>query len=73
VTIEYLKCHTKNPDAEKFCRECGALLKPDYAETKTLRPSSKDSVAGEIISDKYKLLEELGKGRSFYSRTDRIF
>ncbi len=56
------KCQFDNPDTQKFCGECGTQLKAVYAETKTLRPSVKDSTVGEIISEKYKLLEELGSG-----------
>jgi serine/threonine protein kinase/Tfp pilus assembly protein PilF len=56
------KCQFDNPDTQKFCGECGTQLKAVYAKTKTLRASVKDSTVGEIISEKYKLLEELGSG-----------
>ncbi|GAF78688.1 unnamed protein product, partial [marine sediment metagenome] len=62
MTIECPKCQTNNPDTQKCCGECGAQLRPAHAETRTLRTPVKDSSIGETISDKYKLLEELGSG-----------
>ncbi len=56
------KCNTDNPDTQKFCGECATQLKPVHAETRTLRTPAKDSTIGEVISEKYKLLEELGSG-----------
>jgi len=56
------KCNTDNPDTQKFCGECGTQLNPVYPETKTLRTPAKDSTIGEIVSEKYKILEELGSG-----------
>jgi len=56
------KCHSDNPDTQQFCGECGTQLKPVHAETRTLRTPAKDSMIGEIVSEKYKLLEELGSG-----------
>jgi serine/threonine protein kinase/Flp pilus assembly protein TadD len=56
------KCGAENPETLKFCGECGTQLKSIRAETRTLRTFEKDSTIGEIVSDKYKLLEELGSG-----------
>ena len=56
------KCKFDNPDTQEFCGECDTQLKAVYAKTKTLRTPVKDSTVGEIISEKYKLLEELGSG-----------
>ena len=56
------KCQFDNPDTQEFCGECDTQLKAVYAKTKTLRTPVKDSTIGEIISEKYKLLEELGSG-----------
>ncbi len=56
------KCQTNNSETQKYCGECGAQLKPAQAETRTLRTTDNDSTIGEIISEKYKLLEELGSG-----------
>jgi len=60
--IKCPKCQLDNPDTKEFCGECGTQLKAVYAETKTLRTPAKDLTIGEIISEKYKLLEELGSG-----------
>ena len=60
--IKCPKCNTDNPDTQKFCGECATQLKSVHAETRTLRTPAKDSTIGEVISEKYKLLEELGSG-----------
>jgi len=62
VAAKCPKCQYENPSDLKYCKECGTRLRPDHAETKTLRTPVKDSVIGEIISEKYKLIEELGSG-----------
>jgi len=56
------KCQHENPSDSKYCKECGTQLQPDHGETKTLRTPVKDSGIGEIVSEKYKLIEELGSG-----------
>jgi serine/threonine protein kinase/Tfp pilus assembly protein PilF len=56
------KCDTENPSDSEFCKKCATQLKSVYAETKTLHTLAKDSTIGEVISEKYKLLEELGSG-----------
>jgi serine/threonine protein kinase/tetratricopeptide (TPR) repeat protein len=55
-------CQSDNPDTQSFCGECGAQLKTVSPGTRTLRTSADDSTHGEIVSEKYKLLEELGSG-----------
>jgi len=60
--IKCPKCQFDNPEDSKFCKECGTQLKSVHAETRTLRTPAKESTIGEVISDKYKLLEELGSG-----------
>jgi len=62
MAIKCPKCQFENPDTQKFCGECSTQLKPAHAETRTLRTPAKDSTIGEIVSEKYKLLEELGSG-----------
>ncbi len=56
------ECNADNPDTKQFCGDCGTQLMTALGETRTLRTSAKDSKIGEIISEKYKLLEELGSG-----------
>lgn len=60
--IKCPKCQFDNPDTQRFCGDCGTQLKPVNTETRTLRTPAKDSTIGEIVSEKYKLLEELGSG-----------
>ena len=62
MTVNCPKCHYENPPDSNYCRECGSELTSLFTETKTLRSPSKDTVIGEIISEKYKLIEELGSG-----------
>jgi len=60
MTIKCPKCNTDNPDSQKFCGECGALLESakDISVTKTL----KTSAPSKTIAGKYQLLEKLGEG-----------
>ena len=62
MSIKCPKCQAENPDTQRFCGDCGTQLKSAYVETRTLRTTAKDSTVGEIVSEKYKLLEELGSG-----------
>ncbi|MFX0200511.1 MAG: tetratricopeptide repeat protein [Candidatus Hodarchaeota archaeon] len=62
MAIKCPKCHSDNLSDSKFCKECGTQLHPVHAETKTLSTPVKDSTIGEVVSEKYKLLEELGSG-----------
>jgi serine/threonine protein kinase len=62
MTTQCPKCKAENPDTQSFCGDCGTQLKSFSDETKTLKPPAKDSTIGEIVSEKYKLLEELGSG-----------
>jgi serine/threonine protein kinase/tetratricopeptide (TPR) repeat protein len=60
------KCHSDNPSDSKFCKDCGSQLLPKektpVSKTITIRTPVKDVNIGEIIAEKYKLIEELGKG-----------
>ena len=62
MAIKCPKCHFENPETATFCADCGTKLKLVDRETKTLRTPAKKSTIGEIVSEKYKLLEELGSG-----------
>ncbi|MCJ7565036.1 MAG: protein kinase, partial [Candidatus Aminicenantes bacterium] len=60
------KCHSDNPDTSRFCGNCAALLaqegQPSVSLTKTLATPlpviSKDS----LITGKYRIVEEIGRG-----------
>jgi tetratricopeptide (TPR) repeat protein/serine/threonine protein kinase len=66
MAIKCHNCQTENTSDSKHCKECGMQLKPEPymsgLRTRTLRTPVRDSERGEIISGKYKLLEELGSG-----------
>jgi tetratricopeptide (TPR) repeat protein len=66
MTIKCPACQTENPSDRTFCNECSAPLssqaEPSVSETKTLGSSPKNFGVGEVVSDKYKLIDELGKG-----------
>jgi ribosomal protein L40E len=62
MSVTCPKCQSDNPGTATFCADCGAQIKLVDRETKTLRTQAKDSTIGEIVSEKYKLLEELGSG-----------
>jgi non-specific serine/threonine protein kinase/serine/threonine-protein kinase len=55
------KCQFDNTSDSKFCKECGTQLKP-APKTRTLCTAANDSTIGKTISNKYRLLEELGSG-----------
>jgi serine/threonine protein kinase/Tfp pilus assembly protein PilF len=69
MAVKCPKCNADNPDAVKFCGECGTRLGPgkDISITKTLKtrhPSKIKRVppSSVKIAGKYKILEELGRG-----------
>ena len=56
------KCQHENSQGSRYCQECGAQLQTDQPETRILRVPAEDAVIGEIVSERYALLEELGSG-----------
>ncbi len=62
MTMKCPNCQADIPSDSKICRECGSELMPVPALTRTVKPPAHDSTVGEIISDKYKLIEEIGSG-----------
>jgi serine/threonine protein kinase/tetratricopeptide (TPR) repeat protein len=66
VTVKCPKCHSDNPDTQKFCGECAAPLtasegiQPSF--TKTLLTPVEDLPQGTLFANRYEIIEELGKG-----------
>ena len=69
------QCHTDNPSDSKFCKECAALLPTRLARrpgppsndfsvshTQTLQVSTKELTRGSTLSERYEVIEELGRG-----------
>ena len=59
-------CNSINPDNAQNCSNCETPLNPtkkiSQPETRTINPTIKGINIGDVIDEKYKLLEELGKG-----------
>ena len=66
MAIQCPKCQHENPEDTLYCGKCAAPLMPSkkvsVPETRTIKPAIKGINIGEVIDEKYKLLEELGKG-----------
>jgi serine/threonine protein kinase len=64
MTIKCPKCHTDNPDTQKFCGECAEPLQSskDFSFTKTLETPIKGLAKGFTIAGRYEILEPLGRG-----------
>ena len=64
MTIECPKCHTENPDSQKFCGECATPLPgiQDSIHTKTLETPTEELTRGSVFAGRYEIIEELGKG-----------
>jgi serine/threonine protein kinase len=60
------KCHFENPENTKFCGNCAApLLIPDETlegHTETLVTPIPDITRGSVLSERYEIIEEIGKG-----------
>jgi serine/threonine-protein kinase len=66
LAIKCPKCHTVNPDAQKFCGECATPLPSaeeiSVSQTKTFLTPTKDPIKGTTFAGRYQLIEELGRG-----------
>jgi serine/threonine protein kinase len=60
------QCKTENPDAQKFCGECGTNITPAKATqsliTETIEAPREELTTGSTIAGRYKIIEELGRG-----------
>ncbi len=60
------KCQHENPDATKFCGECGTQLPPAEevrpSFTKTIETPQEELATGSVFAERYQIIEELGKG-----------
>jgi non-specific serine/threonine protein kinase len=64
MAVKCPKCNTKNPDDSKFCKECASPLgsSKDISITKTIQTHTRGFKKNTVIANKYKILEELGRG-----------
>ncbi len=80
MTVSCPKCRADNPETVKFCGECGTPIRghvPDYPESGTCPPNSKDVsskatetlnqpvrelTTGTLFAGRYQIIEELGHG-----------
>ena len=64
MTIICPKCRHKNPDGTLYCGKCGAPLKEDegISVTKTIIVPKERFQKGSIVSERYTIIEELGRG-----------
>jgi len=58
------KCDTENPDTQKFCGECATPLpsSKDIPVTKTIEAPKEELTSGSTFTERYQIIEELGKG-----------
>ena len=60
------KCHFKNPDDSKFCKECGTQIisskEISVSPTETLETPKEELTTGSIFAGRYQIIEVLGKG-----------
>jgi serine/threonine protein kinase/Tfp pilus assembly protein PilF len=60
------KCSLQNPETQKFCGDCGTSLlsdrEGDVSRTTTIRLPPIPYPIGSIFAERYRIIEELGKG-----------
>jgi len=64
MRIHCPKCRHDNPADTAYCGKCGAALKPDsvFSETRTLASAPTGLEKGSPVADRYRIIEELGRG-----------
>jgi serine/threonine protein kinase/tetratricopeptide (TPR) repeat protein len=64
MAIKCPKCHTDNPDTQKFCGECATPLglPGDMGVTETMETPKEELTTGSTFAGRYQIIEELGKG-----------
>ena len=64
MAVKCPKCQAENPDDTFYCGKCAAPLKhsADISVTKTLETLVEQLIAGSTFANRYKIIEELGKG-----------
>jgi len=65
MAIKCPKCHSDNPDTQRFCGECGTQIIPPgeiSAATETLEAAKEELTTGSTFAGRYQIIEELGKG-----------
>ncbi|NIO22226.1 MAG: zinc-ribbon domain-containing protein, partial [Candidatus Aenigmarchaeota archaeon] len=64
MSVKCPKCHSDNTDTAKFCSECATPLQPsqDISVTKTIETPVEEFTRGTLFSERYEIIEELGKG-----------
>ena len=66
MAVKCSKCHTQNPENSRFCNKCATPL-PSPEEisafpTKTVEKTITKLARGTVFSDRFEIIEELGKG-----------
>ncbi|MCJ7679287.1 MAG: serine/threonine protein kinase, partial [Candidatus Aminicenantes bacterium] len=58
------KCHTENPDSQKFCGECATPLpnQEKIIHTQTVETPVEELTTGATFAGRYHVIEKLGKG-----------
>src|SRR4030066_2150460 len=72
MAVKCPKCQAENPDDTFYCGKCAAPLKhsADISVTETLETLVQQLIAGSTFANRYKIIEELGKGGM--GRVDKV-
>lgn len=66
MAIQCPRCHSENPDTQRFCGECGTQIFPldevTPSSTKTFESPKEELTTGATFAGRYQIIEELGKG-----------